>query len=430
MEEREIEKLKKLLAAGTSAALTVEAVAEQLQSAGFEELHFSDSWGLTQGGRYYMKHHGTALFAFTIGKGLNYRDGFRVAAAHTDYPCLRIKPAPDIRSAGCGQLNVEVYGSPILNTWLDRPLGISGRVALQSQDIFHPDVRLVDIRRPLAVIPNLAIHLNREVNQGVALNRQTELLPILFTEGGEKTEESFLDFLVSELSVEKDEILEYELWLDCLQEPMLTGIHQELLVSPRLDNLTSVQAMVSALIDGERNQGVNLIAMFDHEEVGSRGKQGAGSLLLVNLMEKICQCFGRTECQVKENLYSSMMLSMDVAQGCHPNYMKRMDPTNHVLLNQGLCIKEASAQSYATDCEAIAIVEQLCRAHGISYQKYVNRSDVRGGGTLGVIASGILPIPTVDIGVPLLAMHSAVETMGARDQLEITRLVTAFFKEE
>lgn len=424
--DQETEKLVQLLRAGTSAALTVQGAARQLSEAGFQELHFSQGWGLTQGGKYYMKHHDTTLFAFTIGEGLSYRDGFRIAAAHTDYPCLRIKPAPDITAAGYGQLNVEVYGGPILNTWLDRPLGISGRVALTSEDAFHPRLRLADIRRPAAVIPNLAIHLNREGNKGMELNKQTELLPILST--GEQ-QEGFLGFLAQELGVEREEILDYELSLCCLQEPQLVGARQELLVSPRLDNLTSVQALLSGLIAGRRQQGVNLIALFDHEEVGSRSKQGAGSMLLLDLLEKIYLCFGRTACQIKETVYDSMMLSVDVAQGTHPNYLGKMDPTSQPVLNGGVCIKESCVQSYATDCRAIAIVEQLCRAHDISYQKYVNRSDIRGGGTLGAIASGIVPIPTVDIGVPLLAMHSAVETMGWKDQQEMTRLVTAFFQD-
>ncbi len=426
--EIEIKKLHRMLAAGTSAALTVQEAARQLAEAGFEELHFSDGWGLDRGGRYYMKHHDTTLFAFTVGRGLSYRDGFRMAAAHTDYPCLRIKPRPDIASAGYGQLNVEVYGGPILNTWLDRPLGVSGRVALSSGDAFHPGVRLVDLKHPVAVIPNLAVHLNRDVNKGVALNEQTELLPVIFT-GEQKEDEGFLDFLAKELSVKREEILDYELSLCCLQEPELVGTRGELLVSPRLDNLTSVQALLSGLMGGEREQGVNLIALFDHEEIGSRGKQGAGSTLLLSLLEKILQCFGRTECQVKEAIYDSMLLSVDVAQGTHPNYLGKMDPTSRPVLNGGFCIKEACSQAYATDCRVVAVVEQLCRNHGISYQKYVNRSDVRGGGTLGSILSGIIPVSTVDIGVPLLAMHSAVETMGWKDQLEITRFVTAFFQD-
>lgn len=423
----ELKKLFTMLEAGTSAALTVEEAARQLEEAGFEELEFQNSWGLKHGGKYYMKHHGTTLFAFTVGGKLQFRDSFRMAAAHTDYPCLRIKPNPDMQAAGYEQLNVEVYGGPIINTWLDRPLGISGRVAVRSGDVMRPDMRLVDIRRPLMVIPNLAIHLNREVNKGVELNKQTELLPVIGTVNGEQNEGgAFLDFLTEELKVAREDILDFELWLTCTEQPQMVGIREDFVVSPRLDNLTSVQALVSGIINGARDRGFNLIALFDHEEVGSRSKQGAASLLLQNIMEKICECFGWSSMQIKEAIYDSMLLSVDVAQGTHPNYQGKMDPVNRPVLNGGFCIKEACSQSYATDCEAVAIVEQICRTREIPYQKFVNRSDMPGGGTLGAIASSIIPIPTVDIGVPLLAMHSAVETMGAKDQAAVTELITAF----
>lgn len=423
----ELKKLFTMLEAGTSAALTVEEAARQLEEAGFEELEFQNSWGLKHGGKYYMKHHGTTLFAFTVGGKLQFRDSFRMAAAHTDYPCLRIKPNPDMQAAGYEQLNVEVYGGPIINTWLDRPLGISGRVAVRSGDVMRPDMRLVDIRRPLMVIPNLAIHLNREVNKGVELNKQTELLPVIGTVNGEQNEGgAFLDFLAEELKVAREDILDFELWLTCTEQPQMVGIREDFVVSPRLDNLTSVQALVSGIINGARDRGFNLIALFDHEEVGSRSKQGAASLLLQNIMEKICECFGWSSMQIKEAIYDSMLLSVDVAQGTHPNYQGKMDPVNRPVLNGGFCIKEACSQSYATDCEAVAIVEQICRTREIPYQKFVNRSDMPGGGTLGAIASSIIPIPTVDIGVPLLAMHSAVETMGAKDQAAVTELITAF----
>lgn len=425
----EINKLFTMLEAGTGAALTVEEAARQLREAGFEELDFKNGWSLQYGGRYYMKHYGTTLFAFTIGKNLQYRDGFRMAAAHTDYPCLRVKPNPDMQSAGYEQLNVEVYGGPILNTWLDRPLGISGRVAVKSDDVMHPDMRLVDIKRPLMVIPNLAIHLNREVNKGVELNKQTDMLPIIGTVEKElKSEGTFLNFLAEELGTAREDILDYELWITCLEQPQLAGIKNDFVVSPRLDNLTSVQALVSGIINGTRDRGFNLIALFDHEEVGSRSKQGAGSLLLWNIMEKVCECFGWSSMQIKEAIYDSMLLSVDVAQGTHPNYLGKMDPTNRPVLNGGFCIKEACSQSYATDCQATAVVEQICRGKKIPYQKFVNRSDVQGGGTLGTIVSGIIPIPTVDIGVPILAMHSAIETMGVKDQIGITDLITTFFE--
>lgn len=425
--QSEIQKLMTMLKAGGSAPLAVAEAMRQLNAAGFEELEFQKDWALAAGGKYYVNHNDTSLFAFTIGNSMSEHGNFRIAAAHTDYPCLRVKPNPDVKTAGYAQINVEVYGGPILNTWLDRPLSISGRVAVRSKDMLHPDMRLIDVERPLMVIPNLAIHLNREVNKGVELNRQTDLLPILGTiQKDMEQEHVFLDFLAEELSVPREDILDYELWIKCAEEPRLVGVGNELLVAPRLDNLTSVQALLSAVINGNREDGCNLIALFDHEEVGNRSKQGAASFFLRDLMEKICECFGRTGSRMKTMLYDSMMLSVDVAQGTHPNYLNKMDIVNHPVLNGGFCIKEACAQSYATDCEAVAVVEQICLEKNIPYQKFVNRSDLAGGGTLGTVMSTIIPVPTVDIGVPILAMHSAVETMGVKDQESITELITQF----
>lgn len=422
------EKLLELLKKGTSAVMVVKEAEEQLREAGFEELHFSDTWGLTEGGKYYMKHHDTTLLAFTVAERIEFKEGFRIAAAHTDFPCLRIKPNPDVVTNGYAQVNVEVYGGAILNTWLDRPLSISGRMAVKSDDVMHPDIHSISVERPLMTIPNLAIHMNRDVNKGVELNRQTDMLPIAGLLEKELNEKhTFLNFLAKEEGVKPEDILDYELWVYCMQEPVTLGVEEEFLLSPRLDNLTSVQALLTGLIEGKRKSGINVIALFDHEEIGSRTKQGAGSMLLLDVLEKICDSFGRTIAQTKGSLYESFLLSVDVAHGLHPNKTGKMDITNKPVLGRGLCIKEASSQSYATDCEAIAIVEQICQKAGISYQKFVNRSDMPGGGTLGSIASSILPIRTVDVGVPLLAMHSAVETMGRKDMESLTGLVKEYF---
>lgn len=421
------EKLVQMLKRGTSAVMAVKEAERQLQEAGFAELHFSNIWGLTEGGRYYMKHHDTTLIAFTVEPGAGFQEGFRIAAAHTDFPCLRIKPNPDVATDGYARVNVEVYGGAILNTWLDRPLSVSGRVAVKSEDVLHPDMRYIDMKTPLMTIPNLAIHMNREVNKGVELNRQTDMLPIAGILGEEKKEHAFLELLAAEADVRPEDILDYELWVYCAQEPVVFGIREEFLLSPRLDNLTSVQALLTGIIEGKQRSGINVIALFDHEEIGSRTKQGAGSMLLVNVLEKICDSLGRTNAQTKASLYESFLLSVDVAHGLHPNQPGKMDLTNRPVLGKGLCIKEASAQSYATDCEAIAIVEQICRKAEVPYQKFVNRSDMPGGGTLGSIASSVLPIRTVDVGIPLLAMHSAVETMGRKDMEALTGLVREYF---
>ncbi|MEG2093957.1 MAG: M18 family aminopeptidase [Lachnospiraceae bacterium] len=423
------EQLFRMLKNGTSAVMVVQESIEQLAAAGFEELKFNQSWGLTEGGSYYLNHHDTALFAFTIGKNIGFRDGFRIGAAHTDFPCLRVKPNPDVKAGGYAQVNVEVYGGAILNTWLDRPLSISGRVAVKSKDVMNPDMRYISVKKPLMVVPNLAIHMNREVNKGVELNKQTDMLPITGLLEKELNQQGvFLEFLAKELKTSPEDILDYELWIYCMEEPRCVGIKEEFIVSPRLDNLTSVQALLTGIINGKRKNGVNVIALFDHEEIGSRTKQGAGSLLLLDILERISDSLGRTMSQTKESLYDTLFLSVDVAHGLHPNQMGKMDITNQPVLGKGFCIKEASAQSYATDCQAIAIIEQICKQKEIPYQKFVNRSDMQGGGTLGSIASSILPVRTIDIGVPLLAMHSAVETMGREDMKSITALVEAFFQ--
>ena len=422
------EKLLQLLKAGTSAIMVVKEAEQQLKEAGFEELRFSNTWGLTEGGKYYMKHHDTTLLAFTVGQQVEFQEGFKIAAAHTDFPCLRIKPNPDVATSGYAQVNVEVYGGAILNTWLDRPLSISGRIAVKSNDVMHPEMHYIDIKRPLMTIPNLAIHMNREVNKGVELNRQTDMLPIVGLLEKELNEkQAFLKFLAKEESVAVEDILDYELWVYCMQEPVTFGMNEELILSPRLDNLTSVQALLTGIIEGKQKKGINVIALFDHEEIGSKTKQGAGSLLLLNVLEKICDSFGKTTAQTKESIYESFLLSVDVAHGLHPNNAGKMDITNKPVLGGGLCIKEACSQSYATDCEAVAVVEQICQKAGVAYQKFVNRSDMAGGGTLGSIASSIIPNPAVDVGIPLLAMHSAAETMGKKDMESLTGLVREFF---
>lgn len=420
------ESLFRLLEKGTSAVMVVREAEERLLAAGFEELSFSKVWGLNDNGKYYVKHHDTTLFAFTLGKRTGFKDTIRIAAAHTDFPCLRIKPSPDVTAGGYAQVNVEVYGGAILNTWLDRPLSISGRVALASEDVMQPRMRYISVERTLGVIPNLAVHMNREVNKGIELNKQKDLLPIL---GLEKKEEDakFLHFLAEELHTEPENILDYELWVYCREKPQYAGLNEELILSPRLDNLTSVEALLTGMIESGSGPGIHVIALFDHEEVGSRTKQGAGSMLLTNLLQRILEALNRTPVQISANLYDAFLLSVDVAHGTHPNQMGKMDITNKPVLGKGFCIKEASAQSYATDCEAVAVVEQICKKAGIPYQKFVNRSDMPGGGTLGAIASSFLPVRTVDIGVPLLAMHSAVETMGAEDMKSLTDLIRAYF---
>lgn len=375
-----------------------------------------------------MNHHGTTLFAFTVGKEYKTTDMIRVAAAHTDYPCLRIKPNPDFQTNGYAQINVEVYGGAILNTWFDRPLGVAGRVVLRSENPFEPKMVLYRSEKPLMTIPNLAIHMNREVNKGVEINNQIDLMPILDMIPQEKKETGyFISFLAKELGVEEKDILDFELSVFLMEEPMYIGIEETLISSPRLDNLTSVSALVSALIDGERADGINLIAVFDHEEIGSVSKQGASSILLHDMSRRIVKSLGGNEEDTERAMYGAMLLSVDVAHGFHPNKPGKMDITNKPVLGKGICIKQACVQTYVTEAESAGIFCQICDSKNIPYQRFVNRSDVRGGSTLGTIASTFMPVRAIDIGIPLLAMHSSRELMGAADMDSLKDAVTAYF---
>lgn len=425
---RTAENLFDLIKKGVSPYQVVEEAEKRLKAAGFERLEFGTAWGLSGGKNYYMVHHGTTLMAFTIPQNLHYRDTLRMAAAHTDFPCPRIKPNPEMGMSGYQQLNVEMYGGAILNTWLDRPLGIAGKVALASDEVFAPKIVHFSSKRPVAVIPNLAIHMNPALNKGVELNKQKDMIPIVGMSGEETLDKDFFyQYLARELQVSKEEILDFDLYLYNTEMPETAGMEQELISAARLDNLTSVQALLDGIISGERENGINLIALFDHEEIGSRTKQGAGSMLLRDVVEKLQLSLGRDACQIKENLYQSMLLSVDVAHALHPNQNQKADVTNQPILNQGFCIKESGNQSYATDCEVVAIVEQICKKEGIPYQKYANRSDIAGGSTLGAIAGSLMPVQTVDIGVPILAMHSARELMGMEDISALSRFVCSYF---
>ncbi len=426
-ENHRMERLIRLIGEGTSPYHVTENVKRQFEEAGYERLCPGRPWELERGGRYYTVVQESTLIAFSVGRQA--RPGnLRIAAAHTDFPGLRLKQNPELVRNGYAQLNVEVYGGAILNTWLDRPLSAAGRVSLKSGDVFHPETRLVDFKRALFVIPNLAIHLNKDMNKGVEVNRQKEMLPVAGLCRDAMTETYFREMLAEALSVQPEEILDYELGLYNRDRPEYVGTEDEgpYLSAPRIDNLSGVQAVVSGMLQGERD-GVNVAAFFDHEEIGSRTKQGAGSQLLAMMLEKIAAGLGAGRTEWIEGMQESMLLSVDVGHAYHPNYPEKMDLTNQSPLNTGLCIKEACVQSYATDSRAIAVLQQICMKEQIPYTKFFNRSDGTSGGTLGSIASAMVPVPTADVGIPILAMHSARELMGVKDQYALTDLVRAYY---
>ncbi|MFA9464223.1 MAG: M18 family aminopeptidase [Velocimicrobium sp.] len=424
----EIKELLAFIKEATSPFHVVLQSEAMLKAAGFEALIFDEPWELQQGNSYFTKVHDTTLFAFTIGKHLSDSHTFRIASAHTDHPCLHIKPNAEYTQNDYLRVNVELYGGMTKNTWLDRPLSIAGKIALKSEDVFHPNTILLDCKRPLLTIPNIAIHMNHDLNKGVELNNQIEMIPLLGTMNETLNKDHyFLDFLAQELNVASEDILDFDLYIYSQDDGCELGLSNDFVSAPRLDNLTSVFACTKGIITGNNENTINIIALFDNEEIGSHTKQGADSIISNLLLEKIYLGLFQSNAGLYNTILKSHMISVDVAHGYHPNYPGKNDPTNVTLLNKGISLKINSNQKYATDSEAIAILQQLCTTYAIPYQKYVNRSDISGGQTLGPLSSSWLPMKTVDLGVPLLAMHSARELMGAKDQASLNKLIVSFF---
>ena len=413
----------------STCAFTATASAiNRLKESGFVELILEEKWNIEKGGKYYINIHDSSVFAFNIGKDFD-KGMLRVAAAHTDHPCLYIKPSPEMTAKGYGKLNVEVYGGPILNTWLDRPLSVAGRVALKSDNPFEPVTRIVDIKKSILTIPNLAIHMNREVNKGVELNRQNDMAPLanIFEEEINK-DNFFMEYLAKCLEVNSSDILDFELYVYNTDKGEIVGLNDEMISAPRLDNITSVVACVEGVINSTRNDGINVIALYDNEEIGSRTKQGADSNLFSYVMEKLYMALGYGRDEYLAATMKGFLLSIDVAHALHPNKMEKSDPTNQNMMNGGIVIKRASSQTYATDSKTIAMIEMICKNNEIPYQKYACRSDGTTGSTLGTIANKYMPMRAIDVGVPILAMHSARELMGIKDQMYMEKLVQAYFE--
>ena len=378
----------------------------------------------------------STVYAFAVGsqfepgQAAEPEQMFRLAAAHTDHPCLYVKSRPEIRSHGYEKLNVEIYGGPILNTWLDRPLSAAGKVVIKSEHSFQPEVRIFDMKKPLFTIPNLAVHLNRDVNKGTELNRQTDMAPLAGLLGEEVEEEFFTILLARRLGVSVSEILDYEVYLYNCDAGDVLGLREELISAPRLDNITSVEACLQGICQNRRQKGINCIALFDNEEIGSRTKQGADSVLLSMVLKKFYAALGVSQEVADTVLINGFGLSLDVAHGFHPNKPEKSDPTNENPLGGGMVIKRSGSQNYVTDSGAIGTVMMLMENVDIPYQKYAGRSDVSQGGTLGAIASRYLPMKMVDMGVPVLAMHSARELMAVRDQVALEMFVKEYFNAE
>lgn len=408
----------------------IETSEELLKVNGFKKLEATEKWNIEKGGKYYTTKNSSAIVAFTVNTDDLTKDGFRMIGSHSDSPSFRVKPNPEMEVEKTYlKLNTECYGGPILNTWLDRPLAIAGRVILKGDNILKPVETLVNINRPVCIIPNLAIHMNRSINEGVALNKQKDMLPFvgLLNETLEK-DNFLLNTVANELGRKSEEILDFDLFLYEYEKGSLIGVNEELISSGRLDNLAMSHASLHALINAEAKSGVNMTVVFDNEEVGSSTKQGADSNMLINILERISLCLGQDREDFLRSLYSSFIISADLAHAVHPNVTEKHDPTNRPIMGRGPVIKINANQAYTSDSYSISIYKTICKEAGVNYQEFVNRSDERGGSTIGPISSTHIDIPSVDVGSPILAMHSIRELGCVEDHMDIYKTFKKFYE--
>lgn len=409
----------------------VASAVKRLEHAGFSELRHEDSWRELAAGRYFLRNGDSSLFAFALPRKAP--RGFRIIGAHTDSPNLRLKPHAAYSKEGYGQLGVEVYGGVLLNSWLDRDLGIAGRVMVpSSSSAGGVESRLVRIDRPLARVPQLAIHLDREVNdKGVVLNKQEHLAPI-WTQG--TVDATDLARLVAgELGIAAEDVLVHDLMLYDLTVPTLAGRNQEFLLSARLDDQAMCHAALRALLEScegaEDRELIPLVALLDHEEVGSQSAQGAGSAVLPHLLERLAGSRGLDREGYLRLLASSVCISADMSHAIHPNYVDRHEARHRPQMNGGPVLKINSQQRYATSARGGAEFVRLCRAADIPHQTYVHRTDLPCGSTIGPITATLLGMETIDVGNPMLSMHSAREMGGAKDPELMVRVMAAFLGE-
>ncbi len=401
-----------------------------LFKSGFNELFAEDSWDLRRSTKYFISKNDSAIIAFVTGTAKIEETGFRVIAAHTDSPGLKIKPAPEIYvKDNYLKLNTEVYGGAILSSWFDRPLSLAGRVSLKSDNPIKPISKYLNIKKPIAIIPNVAIHLNREVNNGQKIENQKVLLPLLAMINEHFEKDNFLQNLIaSELKINVDDILDFDLYLTNYGKGMLVGLNNEFISSGKLDDLAMVHAGIQALIDSKPSEATQVMVCFDNEEVGSLSKQGAGSPFLRSVLQRISYQFKNDIESFYRSIAHSFLISADMAHAVHPNYQEKHDPVNQPVVNGGPVIKINANQKYTTDSDSSAVYEMLCRNTNVPIQKYVNHSDVKGGSTLGGISSGQLDFRSVDIGNPMLAMHSIRELGGVDDHYWVMRSFKEFYK--
>ncbi len=402
---------------------------KRLEENGYKRLDKAKKWQLEKGGKYFITNNSSAFIAFEIGSESPVENGFRIIGSHTDSPTFRVKPLPEMGVEGKYlKLNTEMYGGAIISTWFDRPLSLAGRVSLKGKDVLNPEIRLLDIDKDILVIPNLCIHQNREVNDGLKYNKQEDILPLLSTINENFEKDGFLLKLIAdELSVNVEDILDFELYLYLREKSSIIGLNDEFISAPKLENLAMVHASLIGLLESASTPFTKLIVANDNEEVGSTSKQGANSPMLKNVLERIVLAMGGDREDYHRAISKSFIISADMAHALHPNYTGKADPTNRPIMNSGPTIKIAASGSYTSDAHSISVYKAICDKLGLNCQTFVNRSDMRGGSTIGPITSKQIDIASIDIGNPILSMHSSRELGGVKDHEDIIKTFIEYF---
>lgn len=404
----------------------VENIKEILLASGFTEINEGDRWELKPQGKYFVSRNGSALIAF-IMPATAIPAAFYITAAHSDSPCFKVKENPEMKSAGLVRLNVEKYGGMLIRPWFDRPLSIAGRVVYResSTDAIKIGQKLVSIDRNLLMIPNLAIHMNRDANDGGKINVQNEVLPLVSA----CADFCLTDLLASQAEIPAESIIGHDIFLYNRDEPSFWGFQNEFICSPRLDDLECVFTCCTGFVNAActDSDGVRAFCMFDNEEVGSQSRQGAASTFLKDILHRICLCSGCSEEDYQRAVAKGFLISADNAHAVHPNYVQSADPVNQPAVNGGPVLKFNASQKYTTDGLSAAVFREICRKAGVPCQVYTNNSNTPGGSTLGNISTKQVSICSVDIGLAQWAMHSPMESAGAKDVDYMVEVVKSFY---
>lgn len=421
MNIQHVEELFQFIENSPSCFHAIETIRKKLNGEGFIELVEGRSWQIEKGKKYYVTRNLSSIIAFKIPE--NDFKNFHIVASHSDSPTFKIKENAEIEvNNKYVKLNTEKYGGMICSTWFDRPLSIAGRILVKEGNLVK--THLVNIDKDLVIIPNLAIHMNRAVNDGYKYNAQIDMLPLY---GDNTSKGSLMKTVAQSVGVEEDSILGTDLFLYNRMRGTKIGANSEYISSPRLDDLECAYASLSAFLSETNSNSASVYCVFDNEEVGSGTKQGADSTLLYDVLRRINMCLGNSEEDYYKLIASSFMVSADNAHALHPNYSDKSDPTNKVYINDGIVIKYNANQKYTTDAVSASIFKSICDSVNVPYQTFTNRSDILGGSTLGNISNAHVSLNTIDIGLAQLAMHSTYETAGAKDVTYLIEALKAFY---